>query len=227
MTVKSLLAVGAHPSDVEYYAGATLAAFARAGARVTLVVSTDGARDVSAGPGLAQTRRSESEFAADMLGARVVFLERRDGGLVRDERLRRDLVQEIRGARAEIVLVHDPTNFWTEHGPFAHLGETDHRVAGEATLDAIHPWAATAGFLPELGPAGHPPWWVPEVWLFDTQYPDHFVDVAPGRDAKHAALACHKSQLPRRLIEAAEEQAEAYGAREGAPSEAFRRLLLS
>jgi len=43
VTYDSVLAVGAHPDDCEFYAGGTLAGLARAGARVTLVVCTDGA----------------------------------------------------------------------------------------------------------------------------------------------------------------------------------------
>ena len=63
MPVRSVLAIGAHPHDVEYYAGATLAALARKGVHVTVVVGTDGECGGGAARDLSRTRRLESERA--------------------------------------------------------------------------------------------------------------------------------------------------------------------
>ena len=76
------LAVGAHPDDVELYAGATLATWAAAGCEVSILVCTDGSKgswDADRNPtDLVATRREEQRAAAERLGAtgEVVFLDR-------------------------------------------------------------------------------------------------------------------------------------------------------
>lgn len=213
--------------DVEYHAGGMLAWLAEAGARVTHVVCTDGARGINDGPRLVETRRIEATRAGEVLGAdRVIFLNYPDGALSIGDALCRDLVQEIRRTRAELVLAHDPTTLWCRAGRVVRLGNSDHRIAGQATLDAIQPRAAARSYYPEIADQGYLPWLVGEVLLFDTASPDHFFDVTKWRDKKRAALACHVSQLPLRLIEESDAEAEEHAARSGFPAEAFRRLKL-
>ena len=106
-------------------------------------------------------------------------------------------------------------NRWRLAGSYVRLGHNDHRAAGQATLDAIHPRAAVRSYYPELAEQGLAPWLVREVWLFDTYRPDHFVDVSHTRELKHAALRCHVSQLPISLIEESDEESEAWRAQSG------------
>jgi len=224
---RSVLAIGAHPTDIEYFASGALARMAREGSQICLVVCTDGAHGFPAGPALAEARREEAMKAARVLGVeQVVMLDHPDGGLESVDLLRRALVQQIRLWRAELVLCHDPTTHWRCAGSYVRLGHSDHRAAGQATLDAIHPRAAVRSYYPELAEQGMAPWLVREVWLFDTARPDHFVDVSHTRELKHAALGCHVSQLPISLIEESDEEAEAWRAQSGHPAEAFRRLIL-
>ena len=78
------LAIGAHPDDIEFGCGATLAKWAAAGCAVSMLVLTDGSKgswDAGADTAeLVATRRFEQRCAADALGARGVhFLDRIDG----------------------------------------------------------------------------------------------------------------------------------------------------
>src|SRR3989440_11224943 len=78
------LAIGAHPDDVEFGCGATLAKWAEAGAEVRLLVLTDGSKgtwDPTADLGaLVATRRREQVASAALLGlAGVGFLGRPAG----------------------------------------------------------------------------------------------------------------------------------------------------
>ena len=86
---RSALAIGAHPDDVEFGCGGTLAKWAAAGCVVHHLVCTDGSKgtwnpdaDTAA---LAQQRQLEQRAAARRLGAanagEVVFLEYVDGEL--------------------------------------------------------------------------------------------------------------------------------------------------
>jgi LmbE family N-acetylglucosaminyl deacetylase len=229
MTPSRVLAIGAHPDDVEYFAGATVAAFAAEGATVGLVICTDGARGGPEGGALlAERRRAEAERAAASLGLQPpIFLGHPDGGLVVDERLRRDLVREIRRARPELVLVHDPTTLWTPVGPIFQMGHSDHRAAGQATLDAIYPRLFLASFYPELVAEGLRPWFVRELWLFDTSQADHCVPVLPGREAKRRALGCHQSQHVPGLVSGADALEASFAKQAGSDAEGFRRLRLA
>jgi LmbE family N-acetylglucosaminyl deacetylase len=229
MPPESVLAVGAHPDDCEFFAGATLAALAGSGSRVVLVVCTDGARSRGGDDGLVARRRAEAERGAKRLGAaELVMLGYPDGSLRDDDALIGDLVREIRRLRPQLLLGHDPSTYWTPVGERFHLGHTDHRAAGRALLAALYPRAPSDGFFPEQLAAGLAPWWVPELWLFDTSEPDLHRDVAATLEAKREALACHESQNHRgALLRAADAFDAASRQRHGFTSEALRRLRLA
>lgn len=220
-----VLAVSAHPDDAEFFAGATLARLARAGAEVRLVVCSDGARG---GRGLsdpAAVRRAEQAEAAHRLGAAgVAWLGFSDGALAAGDALRRRLIEAIRALRPELVLGHDPRTWWTRVGDRVELGHGDHRAAGEALLDAVYPRAVSPSFHPALG---GDPWCPRELWLFDGAEPDLVVEIGDHLEAKRAALRAHASQeaVAGGLV-AASERLAAHFARDGHPAEAFTRLRI-
>lgn len=225
--VARVLAIGAHPDDLEFFAGATLARLAAAGATVTMLVCTDGARGGHDEAGLAARRREEAAAGAAALGLGTpTFLGFRDGDLANDERLREALVRAIRTCRPELLLVHDPATQWKRTGDLVRFGHSDHRAAGQATLDAIAPRAPLGAYYPEHAAAGLKPWFVRETWLFDTAQPEHFVDARPALEAKHAALRRHASQNPDMLLVESERLLAHHAATAGVPSEGFQRLRL-
>jgi LmbE family N-acetylglucosaminyl deacetylase len=213
--------------DLEFFAAATLARLTHEGASLTLVVCTDGTRPCSPSEALAALRRRESDRAASVLGAkRSIFFEYAGGSLVVDDELRRHLVRCIRRERPELMLCHDPTTHWREVAGYVRVVEPDNRAAGCAALESVQPRAASRDYYPELAAEGLAPWQVREVWLFDTCRPNHFIDVAATRELKRAAISCHDSQIPVRIIEEAESEAEVWGPKAGFAAEAFRRLRL-
>jgi LmbE family N-acetylglucosaminyl deacetylase len=225
--VTRVLAIGAHPDDLEFFAGATLARLGAAGAAVTMVVCTDGARGGHDEAGLVMRRREEATVAATTLGlATPTFLGFRDGDLANDEVLREVLVRAIRGGRPELLLVHDPATLWKRTGDVVRFGHSDHRAAGQATLDAIAPRAPLGAYYPEHAAAGLKPWFVRETWLFDTAHPEHFVDARPAVEAKNAALRCHTSQNPEMLLTESERLLAHHAATAGVPAEGFQRLRM-
>lgn len=222
-----VLAIGAHPDDLEFFAGATLAQLASAGATVTMIVCTDGARGAHDGSGLAARRHEEAERAAGALGIGVpTFLGFPDGGLVNAEELRQALVHAIRTHRPDLLLVHDPATLWKRTGDLVRFGHSDHRAAGQATLDAIVPRAPLGAYYPEHAAAGLKPWFVRETWLFDTCTPEHFVDVRPTLASKNASLDRHSSQNPAMLRTESDRLIAAHAARAGFPAEGFVRLRM-
>lgn len=65
----NILAIGAHPDDIEIGCGGTLAKYASYGHNIYMFIATDG----SAGTGKAEVRRKEAENSANILQVRDIF----------------------------------------------------------------------------------------------------------------------------------------------------------
>jgi LmbE family N-acetylglucosaminyl deacetylase len=83
-----VLALGAHPDDIEIFMFGTMAAYAAQGAELTFAIATDGARGGHGDPAsLARARRKEATAAAGLVGVTPHFLDFPDGALVADAAL--------------------------------------------------------------------------------------------------------------------------------------------
>ena len=188
-TPASALAIGAHPDDVEFGAGATLAKWAASGCVVHHLVCTDGSKgtwDVHADTAvLARTRQDEQREAARRLGAtgEVVFLGEVDGELGNDLALRGRVADVIRRLRPEVVLAHDPWKPYRLH--------PDHRHAGQLTCDAVVA-ARDPHFFPEHRRPAHRP---ALLLLWEAAQVHHVEDVSGFVDTKLHALEAHASQF--------------------------------
>lgn len=184
------LAIGAHPDDIEFGCGATLAKWARAGCEVSHLVCTDGSKgtwDPDCDPAdLIATRQREQRAAALAVGGaneRVVFLGWPDGELESGLRQRWEVAYWIRQFRPDVVLGHDPWRRYRIH--------PDHRNAGFLTTDAIVA-ARDPKFFPEQRIAPHRP---TALLLWEAEEPDHVEEVTDTMPAKYAALLEHRSQF--------------------------------
>jgi LmbE family N-acetylglucosaminyl deacetylase len=196
-----VLAVGAHPDDLEIFCWGSLCAWSAMGADLTLAVATDGAGGgVDPGPALAARRADEARAAARTLGVAPVLMGFPDGGLVADAALIDALRGLVRDATPDLVVTHAPNDY-----------HADHRALSAAVGQA-------AGFA------------APVLWM-DTLNgtgfaPTHWVEVTAHWPAKEAAIRCHASQSPERFVVSSTRQAafragEANGPPE-ARAEAFR-----
>jgi LmbE family N-acetylglucosaminyl deacetylase len=183
------LAVGAHPDDVEFGCGATLAKWAASGCRIHHLICTDGSKG-SWDPEenlarLVPVRQDEQRAASRLLGGAgdVTFLRWPDGELESGLRQRWEVAYWIRKLRPVVVLGHDPWKRYRLH--------PDHRHAGFLVTDGIVA-ARDPHFFPELAAAPHRP---TSLLLFEADEPDHVEDVAGFEDAKLAALLAHRSQF--------------------------------
>ena len=183
------LAIGAHPDDVEFGCGATLAKWATAGCVIHHVVCTDGSKgswDPSVDTAdLVATRRREQRAASRALGGsgEVTFLGWPDGELEAGVRQRAQVAAAIRRFRPDVVLGHDPWKRYRLH--------PDHRHAGFLATDGIVA-ARDPHFFPELSEAAHRP---SALLLWEADEPDHVEDASAYVDRKLAALLEHRSQL--------------------------------
>lgn len=118
--MRDVLAIGAHPDDIELGCGASLLAHSAAGDRVTMLVLTGGEN----GPGTAD-RHAEQRTAATTLGARLRWGGLVDCTLLPDAATVRLIESVIEETAADLVYVHAPED-----------SHQDHRAAAAATLSA-------------------------------------------------------------------------------------------
>lgn len=224
----------AHPDDVDFGSGGTIACWTQAGIAVSYCLVTDG----DAGgfdpavprPEIPAIRRAEQRAAAAVLGVTdVVFLGYFDGRVQVTNDLRRDISREIRRVRPQRMLIQSPEINYTRI-PSSH---PDHRAAGEAALCAAYPDARNPFAYPELLTQENlDAWSVPEVWISGGPRPDHFVDMTDVFDRKLSALQAHFSQtghmddLEARLRGWASANAKAAGLPAGRLAEAFQLVTI-
>jgi LmbE family N-acetylglucosaminyl deacetylase len=189
-TPERALAIAAHPDDVEFQCGATLAKWAAAGCVINHLICTDGSKgtwDVDADlAALVVTRQAEQRIAAARLGAtgEVVFLGWSDGELDTGLRQRWEIAYWIRAFRPDVVLGHDPWKRYRLH--------PDHRAAGLLACDGVVA-ARDPHFFPEQAIPHHRP---SALLLFEADEADHTeVVTAAHAEAKIAALLAHESQF--------------------------------
>jgi LmbE family N-acetylglucosaminyl deacetylase len=188
-----VMAIGAHPDDVELGAGGVLAKWAELGAEVTVVVCTDGGAGTDnysqAASELIAIRRKEQQLAVDDLGVQhLTMLGYADGALEDTPDFRGVLVKLIRRHRPEVVLSHDPYR----RSRFVHR---DHRITGQVTLDAIYPYARDHLHYPQQISDGLATHKVDCCLLWDTDEPNAIVDVSGVFETRRQALRRHASQL--------------------------------
>ena len=108
----------AHPDDIEFSAAGTAAKWVKGGAKVLYVVLTDG-NIGSHEPGmtaekLAEIRRREQTAAADVVGARCIYMGEPDGYLQPTLELRKKLVRLIRQHKPNVVVCGDPNFYYSD-----------------------------------------------------------------------------------------------------------------
>jgi LmbE family N-acetylglucosaminyl deacetylase len=189
----SIMAIAAHPDDIESWYAGTLVQAIDLGATVRLLLVTSGEHGSSdlqkQAHEVGAQREDEARKAAAILGlADVMFLRYPDGDVEDTHALRADLVKWIRRWKPDILFTHDP-----EHPYPAYLCHRDHRIVGRAALDAIYPLARDHLAFAEAGLEPHK---VSEVWLFASTTAESSVDITVGFERKLAARLAHVSQTP-------------------------------
>jgi LmbE family N-acetylglucosaminyl deacetylase len=228
--IERILVITAHPDDVDFGAGGTVATWTDAGIAVSYCIITDGDAggfDPSVHRHeIPRIRRDEQTAAASVLGVDDLhWLGYPDGRLEVTLDLRRDLSRVIRQVRPQRVVCQSPLRNFER----VYASHPDHLAAGEAALCAVYPDARNDFTFTELlldeGLSG---WVVPEVWIMGGPEPNRWVDTTDVLSRNVKALLCHVSQLPDpdrledRMRGWGQVQAQAGGLPEGRTAEAFR-----
>lgn len=190
---KTLLAVGAHPDDIEFGCSVTVRNLIQQGYEAYYVVLTNGENGFKI-PAKSKrerisVRKKEQLKAAKKTGVKkVYFLGYQDGFLEYSDTLRKEITRLIRKIKPEILFTFDPANTSFDS---INLFHRDHRVAALATFDAV--FAAKNRFIYNKIYSEHR---VSRIYFFGTNTPNLFIDISKSIDFKLDLLSSYKSQFP-------------------------------
>lgn len=167
----NVLAIGAHPDDIEYGCGGTLTAYAQKGHGVHLFVATDGGLG-----GDAEVRRREQKDSMLVIGARELFW----GGYADTEiPLNRELIVRLEAVIQQVK----PQMIFVNYADDTHQ---DHRNLAQGTLSATR-------YIPNF--------LFYEVPSTQNFAPNCYVDIQKVLDRKLACLESHRSQIMKTNIQ--------------------------
>lgn len=187
---KVLLAVSAHPDDIEFSSGGTMFKFKKLGYDIYFIVATNGENGFKIAhksrADRVKIRHNEQLKAAKILGVKkVFFLNYKDCFLKYDDKLREQIALIIKKVKPEIVFSFDPANRSFESVNLLHR---DHREIAEAAFDAV--FAARNRYLL----AGEP-FAVQKFWFFGPDKPNHFENITSYIKDKINLIEAHRSQF--------------------------------
>ncbi len=190
----TILAIHAHPDDIEFLAAGTLSGLARAGHRVILATMTAGDcgtvhQDADE---IARIRAQEAANSAALIQARYFYLGFRDMAVFNDHPSRQRITEFLRAIRPTIVITSSPEDYMADHEATALL-------VRDACFSAALPNYSTGEAEPS-----NPLAEIPALYFMDpiggvdrngAEIVPHFVvDIEKTFDLKIAMLMEHKSQ---------------------------------
>jgi LmbE family N-acetylglucosaminyl deacetylase len=192
-----ILVILAHPDDPDFFCGATIARWAKAGHEIHYLLFSrgdKGSSDPDITPEMLMSiREAEQQAAGEVLGVKSIsYLDLQDGYITADLDIRRQIVAYIRRMKPAIVVTCDPENLFTREG---YINHPDHRSVGQQVIDAVFPATGNRLFFPDLLSADIPPHRINELWLCIPNEGNTVIDVSDTWNKKLLALSKHVSQI--------------------------------
>ena len=190
----NILAIGAHPDDIEIACAGTLAKCVKRGDRVIVChVSTGNLGHVIIPPDeLTVIRANEAKKAGSLAGIEVICAGFNDLDIYDNNKEARDkIVDVIRYADPDVIITHNPDDYMPDHTAVSRLVFD---ASFTATLpnytDYPHVYSSENGAPAKLVP----------IYYMDTLAgvnfnPTEYVDISDVIDLKIEMLECHESQL--------------------------------
>ena len=189
-----ILAIHAHPDDIEIQCAGTLLMLRQLGCTVSVATMTPGDKgsDEISAEEISEVRRAEAAASAVMMGADYTCLEFRDLSIVFDNDSRRRMAEFLRRQRADVIFAPPPVDYMHDH-------EITSQLIRDACFNAAVPNYRTQQWDP--APRCRK---IPHLYYVDAvEGMDHFgirhpvdtiVDVSGVIEKRLELLACHASQ---------------------------------
>jgi LmbE family N-acetylglucosaminyl deacetylase len=180
-----VLAVGAHPDDIELLCAGTLAKFARKGNKVFIIHLCNGdlgGKGISRQK-LARIRKAEAKESGALIGAKVLGPICSDLGTFLNKDNVHKLIELVRQVMPDIIITHSPDDYMSDH-------VNTSRLVFEASFGATVPNYKTRSKAHEL---------IVPVFYMDTLaginfLPTDYVDITKEWEIKKEMFLCHRSQ---------------------------------
>ncbi len=229
-----VLALHAHPDDIEFQCAGTMALLREGGSHLTMATMTPGdcgsaEHDAEA---ISEIRRGEARAAAALIGADYLCLEFRDLAIFNDDESRRRVTEALRRVRPDLILTAPPIDYLSDH-------EMTNSLVRDACFTAPLPNYVTRQWEP-APPLSR----IPHLYYVDAiegkdrdgrpQPAGFHIDVSRVFELKRRMLSCHASQrnwlLRQHGIDEYLDSQQQWGAHRGAEigvaqAEAFRQYL--
>ncbi len=182
----NILAVGAHPDDVETMCAGTLAKYAAQGHKVFIATATNG--NIGSAhhtmEEIGRIRKQEAANSAAIIGAEYICLDYDDEMFFEiDRETRLKFINLVRHCKADVIFTHNPHDY-----------NPDHMLTSKIIND-----------IAVMIPIAHlktkePPYNViPSIWYFEPAnsmgfVPTDYVDITDYFDTKMKMLSCMESQ---------------------------------
>lgn len=184
----NILAIGAHPDDLEILCAGTLARYAQQGHAVFMASFTSGNMgDLQIPPPeLARIRKTEAEASAAILGAHLLWPGIDDELVFPNEEQRRVMIDLLRQADPDVIFTHGPNDYHSDHRYVSQLVFDSYFQKGLPHLPRQNQAACRFGcaqvyYMDNLGGIGFSP--------------AEYVDITAAMDTKRRMLECHQSQV--------------------------------
>ena len=177
-----VLAVGAHPDDIDTYCSGTLAKYAALGHKVYMCIAANGccgtmdmARDE-----IVKIRRKEAQASADIIGAALIWMDYDDAVLFQTPEVRTRFLHVLQSVQPDVVLTHTLVDYNPDHSETARIMRD---VVGLLGLRTEHTMEKT-----------------PVMYCWELQsgmgfIPTEYVDISDFFETKKRMMACHHSQI--------------------------------
>lgn len=182
-----VLAIGAHPDDLETHCGGTLARFSQEGHQVTMcnVSAGDCGSFQSTREEIVRIRARESLAAAAVINAAHVCLDLRDGQIrASDSGLQRQMIDLVRTVQPDLIITHSSGDYMVDHNEVSKL------VFDCSFLASLPLFSTTVDSYAKVTP----------LYYMETEagvgfHPQEYVDITGTFDTKVVMLQEHQSQL--------------------------------
>lgn len=182
----NILAIGAHPDDVEESCSGTLAKFANQGHKIFIATATNGnvGSSTLSMEEIAKVRKEEARKAAAIIGAEYICLDYDDEMFFESKEARLKFIDLVRYCKADLILTHNPEDYNPDH---------------ELTSKIINDIAVMIP-VAKLKTPNEPYDKIPIIAYFEPVnglgfVPTEYVDITDFMDTKIKMMNCHQSQI--------------------------------